>query len=372
MSQISIDPDPSGRGGFAQIRIQGAAQAAADPRFRLQRSDERAGFLGTQGWQPAEALLSPRSAHIEGSDLLLEIGPEVVDLVEDGTIGFGMPAAGVMTTVIWPILTPSYGGLGSVISQTQRSGADVVLSVHTIDHTVPDSGKFSDPGMRGTDADPTIALRTTSAPPTPDAITRSILPPDPPATVPPPSISPVSRTPSNGPSILVLSLIGLSVLAALGGGLYWFLGTRSAPPRINQSHSTTTPPPPATADDCDAKPLPALFACETDPAKLLAIGEARWKAGHTREGLVIEKAAAQKNFGPAALELATIYDPAHFQASKAVPVARVGKAADYYRQAVHDGDQDAVAPRAKLFRLLEDRADQGDITAPLILKNFWR
>ena len=110
MNQAFVEPDLKQPYGHAVVRLPGAAAAAADPRFLIRREGYEKGVLGPGGWQVGEAHLSPLSANTDGNDLIIHLGPQVVDLLEPGTVLLSVPAAGFDGFAVWPDIAPSYTG----------------------------------------------------------------------------------------------------------------------------------------------------------------------------------------------------------------------------------------------------------------------
>jgi len=110
LNQAFVEPDLKQPYGHAVVRLPGAAAAAADPRFLIRREGYEKGVLGPGGWQVGEAHLSPLSANTDGNDLIIHLGPQVVDLLEPGTVLLSVPAAGFDGFAVWPDIAPSYTG----------------------------------------------------------------------------------------------------------------------------------------------------------------------------------------------------------------------------------------------------------------------
>ena len=368
MSAVRVEADPARRHGYALIRIPGAAAGLADPRFKIQRPDEQAAFLGMTGWQPAETALTPHNAWVEGDELVLEIGPEIVDQVEDGTVGFSLPSIRLSRTVVWPVLAPSRGAGREVVRGAAKPAEVPVTAAKPMQPPTPqrEAPVWVEPLLQ--QAPPSEPMPPL-VPPTPVAF-----PADQDETIRQKVTPNFSPTPA--PSGLKRSG-WLPVFAALGiAGLIaasvWFYLTSPYKPL-----AIPTPPPvavnpspvPAT-NTCDTEPVPALFQCEKDAAKLYQIAQTRMQAGNTSDAIQIYQVAAQDGDGQAALVLATMYDPATFQS--VITQADVAEAARYYEMAINNGAGGAAQPRAQLYQLLQNRAAQGDIQAPLILNDFWR
>lgn len=360
MNRVEVSPDPGKRGGYALVRISQAASFLDQPTFRIQRQDERKPFLGLHGWQAAEGPLTPRRCWVEGTDLVLEIGPEVVDAVESGTIGFSLVAGKLSTTVIWPDLPASRLNEQSVFQ--------------------------APPAPTG----PLTGAKDTPSPP--------VLPPPPPEVpdpLPPPPLPPPVRSividplpiggdtyPSKKASPLPLLLLlgfGIIIILAILGGMYVLKRmpafaptavTVPAPVPVPVPAPISPPPTPA-ADQCMGEPYPQVLQCEKDPAKLYQIAKIQAKQGNMSAAVSLYELSAQGNYGPAALALAQLYDPATFQPNAAIEVADPAEAAQYYKLATVDGDKDAAAPRAALYNYLQVQKGKGDINAPLTLSDYW-
>lgn len=341
MSLAQVTPDPAGRGGYALLRVPNAAAYLADPKFRLQRQDERAPYLGPQGWQPAETLLAPGNAWTDGQDLVLELGPQVVDAVEEGTVGFSLPAGGLNLTLVWPALPPSRRDGQTVFQEIRKPEKPDPATAAQIKVTPP--------------------IKTLSPPP------PAAPPPDPPVVFPEPE---AEKLPPKSRLWLYLSIGGgVVVLAAV---LFLLFRPHQATPVVFPQPVTPAPAPQAAVTpNCDSEPYPAVLQCEKDPAKLFAVAQNLANAGNMQAAVAVYQISASGNYGPAALALAQLYDPVHFQPNAAIAQPDSGQAAHYYKLAVNDGDQDAVAPRANLYARLQSAAAQGDMQAPLLLNDYW-
>lgn len=357
MSQVVVSPDPDRRGGYALVRIAQAVALLDQPGFRIQRQDERKPFLGLNGWQAAESTLTPRRCWAEGTDLVLEIGPEVVDAVESGTVVFSLVAGRFNSTVIWPDLPASRLNEQTVFKAPLSSTGPLI-------------------GAKDMTPVPILPL---SPPPLP---APHPLPPR-----PQPLINPIvieaplnavgthqGGSPSPWPTLLMLGL-GVFVILAILSGLYVLSRAPAPVPALASAPAYTPAPPPptpgSTTDQCMSEPYPQVLQCEKDPAKLYQIGKIQAKRGNMSAAVSLYELSAQDNYGPAALTLAQLYDPATFQPNAAIEVADPAEAAQYYKLATVDGDKDAAVPRATLYNYLQVQKDKGDINAPLTLSDYW-
>lgn len=331
-----LDKDP----GNALIRVPGAAAGAADPRFRLTRDGYEDNVLGPAGWQVADTLLTPLASRVDGADLVLSVGPDIVDRVESGVIVLAVPAAGYDAPLFWPDLPLS------------RAGA-----------TPPPS-------------DPPRPPPVPPDPPPPPVV-EPVKPPDPPkppvmdppkpiVVDPPKPVDPVKPDPT--PNRLPYILGGVAAVILLAGGAWYAL--RPAPPAVPPP-GRTEPPPQQTARDCGQGSVADMVACAADAAGLYAVAQRKWEGGQADQGLVLMQIAADRGSGPAALKLAQLYDPNGFQPGGPIPQPNARQAALYYRKAVQAHQDAATGPREALHQRLQRDAENGDTLAGLTVKDYW-
>ena len=351
MSDISIGPDSQGRSGFAEMRVRGGAGFAATPQFQLSRHDRLAPHLGPAGWQPEEATLKPCAVRVEGDVLVLSLGPEIVDVVEAGTVKITIVAEGSEQVVKWPDLPSS--------------------------HLIPLRRQPAPMAAEEAPSPPVVE------PPTPP-VPVEVIPP-PPAVEPP---DPLEAESLPSPVIdedkrfrlwrLLAAILGLVAFAAVVD----FVWLRHAPPfppipvpmptPVPQTGNKPPPLPlPPAAPDCDSKSPVDILKCEADPVKLYTMAQGFAQKGNWGLALAFYGAAEKHGYGPAALALAQLYDPTTFDRNSAITQPDAGEAAKYYREAISDGDQDAAAPRKGLQVYLENRKKNGDLQAINILSDYW-
>jgi hypothetical protein len=340
MTGAVVEADPTRGGGHAVIRIPRGATGVADPRLRLSRDGYEAGTLGPGGWQVAEALIAPLAARGEGDDLVLWVGPAVVDRIESGVVMLAVPSIAFGEPVFWPDLPLSPSGQGN---------AKVMLP------------------MQSPAKPPPIQVQR--------KVESSSRPVEAPST-PPPVTLPIAdfTTPSRHPRQLLpwLAATLLFIAVAVGGGIWW--ATRpSGPlhPLVQAQAPVPVPIPPAPQRDCTAGSIPAVVACAPDPDTLYKLGALRWDEGQANDGLVLMQIAADRGSGAAALRLAQLYDPATFRPGGPILHTNAREAAQYYRRAAQAHQDGVDAPRQALRRRLQGDADAGDTLAGLTLKDFW-
>jgi hypothetical protein len=401
MSKATIQNDPTQRGGHALIRItDGAAKGLPDPRFRLSREGYETGAFGPGGWQVGDALLTPLDARAEGADLVLSVGPAIVDVMESGVVMLAVPAVGLDEPVFWPEIPLSRGGQGSariVLPLSVNASPSVALGTRPVEVqataiTPPSkAAAITTPAVPRPAADVRAPMVTDG--PMPMA-NPAVVPAYPPFGMPPDRPATVAR--GRGGSLRLLALGGVLLIALAGGGAWWALHRRepvavpAAPvpppapaptpvpppapapiPAASPAPAPVTAPPPTAARDCTQGSVAESVACAPDADTLNDVAQRRWHAGQPDQGLVLMQIAADRGSGAAALRLAQLYDPNGFHAGGPIARPNPREAAQYYRRAAQAHQDAATAPRQALRQRLQTDADNGDALAGLTLKDFW-
>ncbi|WP_043643013.1 hypothetical protein [Caenispirillum salinarum] len=107
---MKIEQDPAHPGGgFARLVLPGkAGDARKKPRVTITRQSNSDSCLGRTGWQAAEHQFKPRKIRVEGSSLVLVLGPEIVDNVDEFTgVTVSVPPLKVSEQLRWPSLLPA-------------------------------------------------------------------------------------------------------------------------------------------------------------------------------------------------------------------------------------------------------------------------
>jgi TPR repeat protein len=118
--------------------------------------------------------------------------------------------------------------------------------------------------------------------------------------------------------------------------------------------------------------VPEVVARATSPAVIATEAARRYEAGRFDDALLLWEAAAQAGNAAALTRLAGLYDPVGFTPGRPFRDPDPRQAARHYRDAVAGGDPRAAEPRARLRRWLDDRVREGDINAPLTIRDFWQ
>ncbi len=115
---VSIREDRSvPGGGHAEVRIAGVQATVDRANFHVRRLNYEKNNLGPEGWQGPEAEWTPLAVRQDGTDLVVSVGPDVVDRIEVGMpVEIEFPALGVTATTPWPDISPS------AYSRADRSG----------------------------------------------------------------------------------------------------------------------------------------------------------------------------------------------------------------------------------------------------------
>lgn len=346
MSAVSVTPDPAYPAGHALIRVSGAGGALGAPGFRVQRDagwgDDK---LGPGGWQSSDVLLQPDWAERNGVDLLLHVGWGVCRHLEAGVYEVSLPAADLEPTgVFWPDIAPLHGGSAAMVPPPRDNAV------------VPEPRDAAPPAP-------------VAAPPAPEA--PPVLP------VPP------AERPARG---RLPAVAGVVLLAALltAGGIYYaatrpadetvpgLAGAPSLPRQPAPTQPTPDPRPPASPGPLSLGALSVIdvIARAPDPAAMRAEGERRLNSARKDDGLLLLEAAADRSDPAAASALARLYDPVVFQPGGPIPRPDARQAARYYRDAARGG-ADVAAARDALRQRLQAQAQNGDLGADLMLKDFW-
>ncbi len=351
---IRVEEDFSAQGGYALVRIPGAAAAVTAPAFQLLRLGWADPSLGENGWQGGDALLQPESARADGGDLVLRIGPNLCDHLPAATYQFRLPAAGIDTAVVWPDISPVYGGSSGMFPGQGIPDPDPDKDRQTGGGTGEKAQKIPEGSQGG-------PLKDHSKDHLLDqGHLQGQVRRDGPETPKP-----------HGHTWLIWLVAALVLLLAAAGGAGWWWISRDrpappiAPPPAAQSQSQSQPQSPT---DLDSLSVQALIQ-RNNPAEMQAQAERRMAGKPNEAMLLLEAAGDDRHFGPSLANLARLYDPGKPRQAGISADAR--QAARYYREAQAAG-QPVEADRAALRGFLEGRAQAGDVTAKLVLQDFWQ
>lgn len=327
--------------GHARITVEGV-QVPSDGGFRILREGYAAANLGRRGWQVQEEKLTPVEIRQEGRDTILVIGPRLTRHLEPGPLVFLLPAARLEANLFWPD------------------------DIDVFDGELP--------------PEPVMPREPEVAPAPPPVAAAQPAPA--PASAPPPPREEVavSEKQEGASSTPLFAGIGLLLLIAVGGAVWWFADSAPTPAPIATPAPPAPPAPspaPATAERpwlerSDGMVLRDLVQSAPDIAAIHAAALRRQAAGRHDDALVLFEEAGERGHAPALTAVARLYDPIGFVAGRPFRAPDPRAAARYYRDAVQKGDAAAEAPRAALKIWLEEQARAGNGTAETALKEFWQ
>ncbi|SMF66208.1 hypothetical protein SAMN06265365_1266 [Tistlia consotensis] len=104
-----LDDETRPSGGYALLRLPGRAAAGQRPlSVSIRRFRQSDACLGPRGWQSGEHAFRPVAQRTEGRDLVLVLGPQIVNVVEEyDPVALRIPELDVEEALRWPPLTPS-------------------------------------------------------------------------------------------------------------------------------------------------------------------------------------------------------------------------------------------------------------------------
>ena len=377
---LRVEPDAGFAAGHAVIVVDGAAGAAGQAGFRVQRDagwgDDK---LGPGGWQSSDALLQPDRAEAVGGNLVLHVGWGVCRHLEAGIYEVSVPGAGQEAVgVYWPEIVPLYEGSVPVSGSVQSSAM---------------SGQEGGGSLLEVAHDPqeTVVLR-----PEPVVVKPQLTPPPVVAApvVTPSAVLPPYEEPKSG-ILIVAGIVGLLILLlVVGGGAFWWMHRTTEVavadpvpmPRPGPGPGPVPGPSPTPSPVQVQPPVPTPVAPEPMPVGLAGLsvpdvlvkapnvgaitveGLRRLQGTQKDDGMLLLEAAADRGDPGAAAALGKLYDPVLFQPGGPIPKADARQAARYYRDAARGGVDVTAAREALRQRLL---AQSGDLSATLILKDFW-
>jgi len=217
--------------GYARLRLSEVANPSSGGwRFSLCRGSDMT-YLGRSGWQNSEDFTEPETYAADGDDLILHIGPDVVDKLD--------PNENYRIT----------------LQSDSQSSQKATFAITSLNRTLMDTqGHISSGSAKK------IVAPAPQPQPAPDL---EPAPEDTAPSVPPP----LPETPKK--SHLPIILAALLVLALLGGGggAYWFMSKKSGTPEVvppapvqtEEKPEPTKPEPPEPVKQ-EEKPEPAKDA----------------------------------------------------------------------------------------------------------------
>ena len=202
--------------GYGTLRCIDVGSASCECTFSICRASDQA-FLSSNGeWLDTQTFLSPsRGAHVEGNDLLLAIGPEIVDqLSMTETFRLHLKTTEVSLKTVFRVTNVIYSGLSTNTLETKGPSVDTPNNIKVANTDSlgtkrpsvdsPDNTKGTNIDTFGTNEVDTDASKTKEI----DIIEPVDLP-----------SSPQAKVPLTAIILAVFVLIG-----AAAGGIWWYLG----------------------------------------------------------------------------------------------------------------------------------------------------
>ena len=350
---VYIDEEVA-RPGYARIIVANARAAGEEARFRLQRLDrEQNTYLGPKGWQSGAADLTPWKADADGLDLVLFVGPEVVDAVpNDIPVEISVVGADVHGVVYWPDLPTSS------VASGQDFGATPV-------RPAPPPRPEPEPSPQTPELPP-------EPPPAEDAETvapEPVVPPQPMPPGPTPGLAPTPPPAPERPPWL-FGLAGLVFAALLGAAAYWHLSRPSVPDPVvvvngENGGGQVEPRPEGPSCEDYAEYARAVVEANPEDADALFTEAKQLLDGACRDaGVALLIQARNVGSAQAKLLIARLVDPLvehddRIFAEEPDPAY----ALQLYAEAAAAGLPDAATARGRLIDHLRARAAEGDAAA---------
>lgn len=347
--------------GFFCLREVRLEPPVEDCRFSVRRSSDRQ-CLMAGGWQDAERPLAPEGVSARDGDLLLAVGPAVVDQLDELETyrltvfaADGTREAGILE-LRGVVYSPMHGG-GSVSGVTERP--------------------------------------QTPPPPQPPVVPAPVVPEEDAAAtaaVEEPLVEEVVTPPSRPTSVLRsrwlwAAVCLLVVVLAAAGWWYWRQHRQATPvaapapePAASTEAPAPTPPPTdaavpaaekaAPADKAPEPPLAqarAFLRAKGAPDQALALSQRMPQTPDGRDAaFLLLNAAAEGGQSQAMLLLARFYDPTDTAPAGTI-VKDAAQARVWYAKARDAGEADAPSRLDALDAWLRQQADKGDARAKDIL-----
>lgn len=281
--KVTYTNDISRGPGYGILRCTDTGTAGGECSFSLCRASDQA-FLGSHGeWLDTQTFLVPSGgARMEGADLLLAIGPDVVNQLSmtetyrlhlktaETSLKAGFRASNIIYAVTSGAHENDESGLGVKIVETETEAKPAAET--TMEVQPPSSG-----------ATPGTAPEFPSTATAPEAEQTGTAPSqntgtDPQANIPPHRLvvaPPISSR--NKSYLLPVILVVLVLLAAAAGGLWWYLGSadKEKTPETDTPEMTTAAPEqkpqepaagePATPEPQPEEPVTPESSAEPEP-----------------------------------------------------------------------------------------------------------
>ncbi|WP_114393936.1 tetratricopeptide repeat protein [Oleisolibacter albus] len=325
----------AGRGpGHALARIAGIATLPGDLALRIARNSDGHYLNADRSWGPSERWLPLSGARVEGGDLQVPLGPEIVDSI-----------VGAPPNIRFQYLfrldgrdEPAKVTIGSDVRTGSGGGsrAPEPRPVQPPPSPLP-PGPLEPPPVL-TAGEPPVTTTGTTGP-----VDRPIDKPD---------------TGSGGLTRLIPWLVGLAGLLAGMTGAAWYLKVPPFAPKTAEAEATPAIPAPAPQAAAAPAGLETLadinrfLQGNPSPADAFQAGQQMQERGKADLAMLLFQNAARGGQTEALVALARMYDPESWSPTTSpLPAADAETAAYWYEPAAQAGD---VLAQRRLGKLLID------------------
>lgn len=323
--KIEVKPDPKQRlGGYALVVLHDIDAAATETDIVLQRTADSS-YLGPDGWQGGRHSFGPYPVEQSAKDVVVRIGPEIVDHVEEyAQVDLNLPALESSGRIEWPpevLPSPNAYRGGGVHSAGLQNPPGTTVSATSPPSTEPEPEPETDP-----EPSPASGDDISTDGPQEEKRRRSILP----------------WVAGGLLAVVVLVLIGLWYVYP---GLFPFLPPASQ--SVQEQDTSLT----CTAD--------AVNAVLRDPASDLEdirrLRETCVKTGDVKSIVSLCERLIDKGDPGCLARYGRWYDPT-VEANGPFP-KNAGIAVRYYSEAAKAGAADAAEQKANMCELLRKKTD---------------
>lgn len=358
--EVEID-EAAGKPGYARIYVPNADSAGEGASFRLQRLDRsHDSYLGPNGWQSGATDLVGWKTEADGIDLVIHVGPEVVDRVpNDVNVAVSVPAAEVAGVVFWPDLPMSGVLSGSEAAATRYRPPAPEPAPKAVAAQAPEAKPEPGPG-------PEPEARPQEAGTGAGTAARE------------------PETKQSGLSPALLAVLALLFVGALGAAAYFLLSRDGEPTPVAETETEAEPdsgdgssvaavPPQeeAAGPGCDEPYAYAAGFKEDNPqdaSAWYAEGEALLEGDCPDAGALLLVEAADGGNGEALHYMARLADPLVEREDRLLfEQPDAATALQYYAEAAAAGVAEAAGARSALLEHLRARAAEGDAAAQATL-----